>query len=132
MILMFQDTVTIFNRKDNIWYPTVLCGVEAQEIAAQSTGKDGNIPNNQCNLHIPEERMVDYRKPKEWNGEGYTLRKDDFFIIGDYGEAPVNDDDYTGACPGYQDYMKNNHDSVYQVVSVSIFKTIKHIEVMGE
>lgn len=129
---MFQDTVTIFNQKDHIWYPTVLCGVEAQEIAAQSTGVDGSTPKNQCSLHIPEKLMIDYQKPKEWDGKGYTLSCGDFFAIGDYGGEPIDDNDYTGACLGYRDYMKNNHDSVYRITSVSVFKVIPHIEVTGE
>lgn len=129
---MFQDTVTIFNQKDHIWYPTVLYGVEAQEVVAQSAGADGSTPKNQCSLHIPQTLMDDYRKPKEWDGQGYTLKCGEFFVIGDYGGAPINDDDYTGASVGYLDYMKNNHDGVYRITSTSVFKTIKHIEVTGE
>ena len=126
---MFNDTVTIFNRMDNIWYATVLNGVESQEVAAQSNSKDGNVPENQCNLHIPEGLMKEYVKPMKWNGEGYTIRCGDFFVVGDYGKGNINDDDYT---VGFQDYMKNNSDSVYQIASVSLFNAIKHIEVVGK
>lgn len=126
---MFQDVVTIYNKKDNLWFATVLDGVEAQEVVAQSTNKDGNTPKNQCNLHIPEALLKEYKKPKEWDGNGYTIQLDDFFVIGDHGKGQINDDDYD---MGYQDYMKNHYDSVYQVVSASLFKTIRHIEVVGE
>jgi len=129
---MFQDTVTIFNQQDCIWYPTVLHGVEAQEVTAQNTGKDGSAPGNRCSLHIPEAVMKDYHRPKEWKGEGYTLRCGEFFVIGDHGGGPVDDNDYTGACLGYQDYMKNHLDGVYQITAVSVFKLIRHIEVEGE
>lgn len=129
---MFQDTVTIFNQKDHIWYPTVLCGVEAQEVAAQSAGADGSTPKNQCSLHIPKALMDGYKKPIEWEGQGYTLQCDDFFVIGDHGGEPIDDDDYTGACLGYLNHMKNHHESVYRITSISVFKTIKHIEVTGE
>ena len=127
--MMFNDTVTIFNRMDNIWYATVLNGVESQEVAAQSNSKDGNVTENQCNLHIPEGLMKEYVKPMQWNGEGYTIRCGDFFMIGEYDKDSINDDDYT---VGFQDHMKNNYDSVYQIASVSLFKAIKHIEVVGK
>lgn len=123
---MFNDTVTIFNLYDEIWYSTVLQGVEVQEICGRTESKDGSTPKNSCSLHIPEALMGDYHRPKEYDGEGYTLQEGDFFVLGDFSSEPVDENDYL---TGYATYMKDTYDGVYNINSVGIYKTIRHIEV---
>ena len=78
---MFNDTVTLFNLYNETWYPTVLQGVEVQEVIGRTESKDGSSPNNTCSLHIPESLIGNYRRPKEYTGEGYTLQEGDFFVM---------------------------------------------------
>ena len=125
-MLMFEDTVTIFNLYNEIWYPTVLQGVEVQEVTGQTESKDGSKPNNDCSLHIPENLMANYKKPKEYQGEGFTIREGDFFVVGDFSSEPIDENDYES---GYLTYMRNTYDSVYYINSVGLYKTIRHIEV---
>lgn len=123
---MFNDTVTIFNLYNETWYPTVLQGVEVQEVNGRTESKDGSTPNNNCSLHIPESLMQDYCRPKEYTGDGYTIREGDFFVIGDFSSEPVDENDYVS---GYVTYMKDTYDGVYNVNSIGIYKAIPHIEV---
>lgn len=125
-MLMFEDTVTIFNLYNEIWYPTILQGVEVQEVTGQTESKDGSKPANTCSLHIPENLMVNYKKPKEYQGEGFTIKEGDFFVVGDFSSGPIDENDYES---GYLTYMRNTYDSVYHINSVGFYKTIRHIEV---
>ncbi len=123
---MFNDTVTLFNLYNETWYPTVLQGVEVQEVIGRTESKDGSSPNNTCSLHIPESLIGNYRRPKEYTGEGYTLQEGDFFVIGDFSSELINENDYV---TGYATYMKDTYDGVYNINSIGIYKVIPHIEV---
>lgn len=123
---MFNDTVTLFNLYNETWYPTVLQGVEAQEVTGKTESKDGSKPADTCSLHIPEGLMSDYHRPKAYTGEGYTIREGDFFVIGDMGADPVDEEAYE---TGYLTYLKDKYDGVYNINSISVYKTIPHIEV---
>ena len=123
---MFNDTVTLFNLYNETWYPTVLQGVEAQEVTGKTESKDGSKPADTCSLHIPEKLMSGYHRPKAYTGEGYTVREGDFFVIGDFSSEPIDENGYED---GYMTHMKNTYDGVYNINSVGIYKTIPHIEV---
>ena len=40
---MFEDVVTVFNRKEGLWYPTLLKGVEVQAVRAAEELVSGGI-----------------------------------------------------------------------------------------
>ena len=150
---MFHDTVTIFNRKrpmgftGDVWYPTVLHGVELQTDRAAIVAKYGAESADRALLFIhyqtddEDKKLVggkEYLPPKAWQAEedpavavtftpGGTF---DFFIDGPWpDDTPINDGDYTG---GFFDHMKQTMDGVYAVTQASVFKVIPHVEVAGK
>lgn len=139
---MFTDTVTIFNYHEDkkqgiaMWYPTVLDGVELQIAKGINVSKSGNDNADSANLHIKinaDIRKV-YKKPMEYkaleNKQGYfTLKSNDFFMAGAYDNSPIDEADYPN---GFFEYMKANHDDVYNITTVDVFKAIPHFEVGGK
>ena len=149
---MFNDTVTIFNRwrstglLGEMWYPTVLHGVELQTDRAAIVAKYGDQCADRALLFVhyqtDEEgrKMVggkEYLPPRAWNAEGepdwaVTFAPGeafDFFVEGAWpDETPVLDSDYPR---GFFDHMNRTRDGVYAVTQASVFKVIPHIEVVG-
>lgn len=147
---MYRDTITIFNfyedKKNGIarWYPTVLNNVEVQISKGFNISKSGNENANTLYVSIPligsnNDLFADgvkYIKPKTFKAlsvksDAFTIAENDFIAVGDYGstfESYINDEVYP---EGLMQYMKSNHDDVYEVKTVDVFKTIRHIEVGG-
>lgn len=142
---MYNDTVTIFNRRGDMWYPTTLYNVDFNGDKASINAHYGYESSDAAKLHIryktTEEGIVAgdsfFLRPKVYDnlldpagyftlaaGEGFS-----FFVVGEYGNEAVSDDDYT---TGFYDYMNANHDDVYAVTSVAIYSVIPHIEVVGK
>lgn len=142
---MYNDTVTIFNRRGDMWYPTTLHGVDFNGDKASINAHYGYESSDAAKLHIrykmTEEGMVVddhiFLKPKEYadlfNPAGYfTLAAGEgfsFFTVGEFADGEISDDDYM---TGFYDYMNNNRDDVYAVTSVAVYSVIPHIEVVGK
>lgn len=147
---MYNDTITIFNfcedKKCEIagWYPTVLNNVEVQISKGYNISKSGNENANTLYVSIPlissnNDLFADgvkYIKPKAYKAlsvksDVFTIAENDFVAVGDYSgtfESYINDESYPG---GLMQHMKSNYDDVYEVKTVDVFKTIRHIEVGG-
>ena len=147
---MFNDTVTIFNRRKDpagdMWYPTVLRGVELQTDRAAIVAKYGAQSADRALLfiHFREDENGQkiagkkaYLPPKAWQaredpsgtftftpGEAF-----DFFLDGAWlNEEPVADNAHA---KGLYNYLNQTRDGVYAVNQVSVFKVIPHVEVTG-
>lgn len=145
---MYQDTVTLFNRRHSrdgdTWYPTVLTGVDLNADRATIAARYGSESKDKAVLHVkydwqdgPVVQGKSYLTPKLWAAaeapaESITFAPGelfDFFIEGEWpDEEPVADNDYTG---GFYDHLNRTADGVYAVTSASRFSVIPHFEITG-
>ena len=150
---MYNDTITLFNRKEGIdgdtWYPSVLRNVHVNVDKAAIMAKYGAESSDGAVLHIrydqvAENKMVGEKRwlpPKEWENqlenEGTitftTGTRFDFFWLGDWGnEDPVYDSDYLSSTDFYT-YMNRTHDYVFAISSVGgPYSLIPHFEILGK
>ena len=139
---MFDETITLFNRRGDEWYPTVIEGVQLNTDRGSITARYGRECEDRAVLLAPyaDDDVVagkTYLEPKKWRrldepgafitfagGEDF-----DFFLAGAWeGAGPVDDADFPR---GFYDHMNRARDGVYAVTSVSKFNTIPHLEVTG-
>lgn len=148
---MFSSTVTVFNRYKSrlgdMWYPTVISGVNVNidkaAIVAKygSESKDNAILNIHYNFRDGAKIICEkpYLPPKEWENQTNDLlpktitftsgEEFDFFILGDYViDEPISDNDYLS---GFYDYMNRNQDFVFAITAVAEYSAIPHFEIMG-
>lgn len=150
---MYQDTITLFNRKEgsegDIWYPSVLHNVQLNFDRAAIPGKYGAEASDGAVLHIRYKSdggkiMVGDKQwcpPKEWeqlsdHSQAITFKPGnqfDFFWLGDWGsEDPVKDSDYIADTDFYT-YMNRKYDYVFAVFSVGgPYSVIPHFEITGK
>lgn len=139
---MYTDIVTIFNhfedkkKEIDMWYPTVLYGVELQVTKGINISKTGNDNADSASLHIKinEDIHNAYKKPNSYKTledkrEYFTLKPGDFFMEGEYSSNPIDEADYPN---GFFEHMKSAHDDVYNITTVDTFKVIPHFEIGGE
>ena len=138
---MFHDTITVFNRRGDVWYPTVLEGVRLMTDRAGIAARYGAQANDRAVALIPLREGTAggkaYVPAKVWAelpdpaqavtfaaGEAF-----DFLLDGPWPDgSPVCDGDYP---KGFYDHMNRARDGVYAVTSVSKFDVIPHLEVTG-
>ncbi len=148
---MFADTVTVFNkyqsRLGDMWYPTVIHGVNLQIDKAAIMAKFGAESKDNAILNIRYARIdgvksingKPYLTPKEWERQTndklaesitFTSGTDfDFFMVGEYESTePIADDDYID---GFFNHMNDLHDYVFAITSVAEYSVIPHFEIMG-
>ena len=124
---MFSDVITVFNhyksRSGDMWYPTVIRGVNLNIDKAAITAKyvSESKDNAMLNIHYQLEKgqiMVDgkpYFPPKEWERQTndklpesitFTSGTDfDFFMLGEYPTTePIKDDDFDD---GFYNYVND-------------------------
>lgn len=150
---MYNDTVTLFNRKEgdegDTWFPTVLRNVHLNMDKAAILAKYGPNAADAAVLNIRytkdgEKKMVAHKRwlpPKEWekqldHGQAVTFTpgdRFDFFWVGDWGsDQPVKDADYFSDTDFYT-YMNRTHDYVFAVSSVGgPYSAIPHFEILGK
>lgn len=148
---MYQDTITVFNRMPSrlgdMWYPTILRGVNLNEDRAVIVNNYGESAADNAVLNVRytlngSEKMIggkNYIQPKEYrnmvNDElaGYITfasgQDFDFFIVGAHDTGTVNDNDYIN---GFYDYVRNKYDKVYSITSVADFSVIPHLQITGK
>lgn len=151
---MYNDTVTLFNRKagrtGDIWYPTVLCNVQLIVDKSAILAKYGAEAQDRATLHVRYDFHDGGKKmvgQKQWlpNREWIALDDPshavtfsdgvafDFFWWGDWGnETPVKDADYLSTGDFYS-YMKQKYDYVFSISSVGgPYRAIPHFEIIGK
>lgn len=150
---MYNDTITLFNRKESrsgdTWYPTVIHGVHLNMDKSAILAKYGPEAQDSASLHIRyiqdgEKKTVGNKQwlpPKRWanlldHAKAITFAdgaRFDFFWVGDWGnEDPVEDVDYASDTDFYT-YMNKTHDYVFAISSVGgPYSVIPHFEIMGK
>lgn len=149
---MYNDTITIFNRKidDNgdYWFPTVLHNVHLNTDRAAILARYGESTQDTATLNV-RYRLVDgvamigdktWLPPKEWEklddvSQHITFKSGDtfdFFIKGEWpGVNPISNDEYMDL-NGFYNYMNKEYDFVFAVSSVGgPYSVIPHFEIMG-
>ncbi len=150
---MYTDVITLFNRhksnEGDIWYPSVLHGVNFVVDKAYIASKYGAQSQDNAVLNVPYRlcegcQMIEEKKwypPKEWKNQEVDLLSNsltfqggtdfDFFIAGEYDNIePIADKDYR---EGFFSEMKNQHDYVFAITSVGgPYSVIPHFEIMGK
>lgn len=148
---MYQETITLFNhyksRLGDMWYPTVLRGVNINVDKAAIVAKYGAESKDNAVLNVrfytvkgkPFVDGKEYLPPKEWENQTndklaetitFASGKDfDFFMLGEYESTePIADDDYRD---GFYNHINNNFDYVFSITSVAKYNVIPHFEIMG-
>ncbi len=143
---MYDDTVTLFNRRENqgeiLWYPTTLAGVYLSAGQAALEAGLGTMAGDRALLLVPCQGSgvlggKTYLEPAAWRrtdepggfltfsaGAGF-----DFFITGLWeGSEPVPDRDYPG---GLYQYLDRARDGVYAITAVARYQVIPHFEITG-
>ena len=149
---MYRDTITVFNhyqsKTADIWYPTVIHGVDLNVDRAAIIAKYGAESKDNAILHVKLHNVngtkyigkKPYLLPKEWSAQpndalpgtitftgGQTF---DFFIAGEWSDnTPIDDAEYTN---GFYDYLNKRHDNVFAVTSVAEYSLIPHLEIMAK
>ena len=141
---MFQDMVTVFNRKDGLWYPTVMKGVEAQAAEGAEPAARGGERNSAVTVLVPyvpgEPDTVAgkaYLSPKKWR-QGLEPEKHVTFAAGEQfdvlllgpweGTEPIRDDTWP---EGFFARLRRERDGVYAVTAVRRFRALPHFEIEG-
>ena len=140
---MYRDTITIFNRyhtpNGDVWYPTVLTGVDLNIDHAAIMAKYGENAQDNSKLHIRlDGNKVGgkiYVTPKEYQAllstTGYITFNPgadfDFYYEGSW-TTTVNDNDYLD---GFYNYMNKRYDHVFAITAVAKYSVIPHFEILG-
>lgn len=150
---MYDKTVTVFNFYESstaaTWFPHVLSGVDLSTDRGAILKKYGPDSTDSAQLHIiyqqknNENIIVDkngkelvYLPPKEWKRQVNDLLEDtitfsttDFFIVGEWEDIPVNEEDYLR---GFYQYINDYYDHCYRITSVGgPYTVIPHFEILG-
>lgn len=146
---MYTETVTIFNKlktaQGTTWYPTVLHNVDLIVDKGANVTKTGLESADTAKLHI-RYTLIDgnvtiagkpYKRPKEWAAqasasiaETITFASTDLFMLGEYQQTPINDNEYKD---GFDVYIKKSKDDVFVISNVGgPYKVIPHFEIGGE
>ena len=148
---MYNDTITIFNRKidDNgdYWYPTVLHNVHLNTDRAAILAKYGEGTQDAAAVNIryhfrEDAKMIGdktWLPPKEWEkqedvSEYITFKSGDtfdFILAGEWpGIHPIDNTEYMDL-NGFYNYMNKEYDFVFAVSSVGgPYSVIPHFEIL--
>ena len=132
---MFNDTVTVFNMCNGLWYPVVLHNVKLQAKSGMAQKNNGISSEDNAMLFVQTtgDKIGDktYLPPKEWllsdKDSTVTFTEGGFFVSGEYTDV-VSDDDYTD---GYYSHIRETHDDCYLITTVQKFTVIPHFEIGG-
>ena len=142
---MLQDVVTVFNRRDGLWYPTVLEGVHIQRRAAVEEDRLGTRRADEVLVLAPytvEEGRItvggkEYLPPRQWRraaapegavtftcGEAF-----DILLLGRWEEdGPAEDSRWP---EGFYGWLDRERDGVYALAAVKRFDALPHFELTG-
>ena len=142
---MFGDVVTVFNRREGLWYPTVIEGVQVQRTEGAGPADYGGRRADGVTVLIPYMQQEGaavvagktYLPPKCWRQadrpEAYitfdTGEQFGFFLVGTWeGQGPVRDQDWP---EGFFGRMDRERDGVYAIASAARFEALPHFEIEG-
>lgn len=146
---MYQNTITLFNRKagergqGDVWYPTVLHGVNLNVDRAAILEKYGAEAQDSAMLHVRFSRSngeilvggKPWMEPKAWDKTVDSLTFTggtafDFFWKGEWTGGIAQDADYGDE--DFYTYMNRTYDNVFAVSSVAMYSVIPHFEILGK
>ena len=141
---MYQRTVTLFNRRGDKWYPTILHDVDLSVDRSAIVQRFGTDSRDRAILHVrykPGYKIagktwlppIAWRKQNDPQTLTFTegTEEFDFFYGGEYGDGSVISDEDFGV-DGFYDYMNRNYDEVFAITSVSgAYTVIPHFEITG-
>lgn len=141
---MFNDTITLFNLHNGVWFPHLIYGADAAGMinGSSATALNGTTnadsgtiliqTNNDLIIHS-DKKPIPYVTPKAYaaleNGaDAITFQpQTDFIFIGAYESTePIIDDDYEA---GFYTEMNSKNDDVYLITSVKFYGLIPHFEI---
>ena len=149
---MYNDTITLFNRYANrsgdVWFPTVIHGVNLNIDRAAIVAKYGAQSADSVVLNVRYSFAGDNKivagkpwlPPKEWAelindelGAALTFKGGtvfDFFYVGEWPDSkPIADTEYNG---GFYTYVNQEYDNVFAITSVGLYTLIPHFEILGK
>lgn len=150
---MYEKTVTIFNFHETAsgtacWYPHVIPNVDLNIDRGAIIKKYGPNCTDNAELHIAYEsdqiyitdqsdRKLPWMPPKAWKNqeegkqaESITFGLNDFFMLGEWPEETINEDDYPN---GFYQYMNSQNDFVFKITMVGgPYVVIPHFEITGK
>ena len=144
---MYKRTITLFNRFNNSWYPTIINNVDFNADKAAIIGRYGAQSQDRATLHIRYSKSGDdieiarktWLPPKEYRAQesvNDTLtftdgnENFDFIYVGEWESEEVISDDAYGI-DGFYNYMNKHYDGVFSISSVSSpFVLIPHFEIV--
>lgn len=139
---MYRDTVTLFNRGEDVWYAHVLENVDLNADRAVLIGRYGENCEDRAVLHVKLDGRgrvggLPYLEPKAWESAqtpsgAVTFRSGndfDFFVVGAWDGGSVIDD--TAYTEGFYNYLNATADGVYAISSVARYSVIPHFEITG-
>lgn len=151
---MYQDTITLFNRKPgdrgqpDTWYPTIIRNVNLNIDRAAILAKYGaesqdnamlgicyTQENGEIRIPCVADTPKPWMPPKAWDRTEDSLTftggtNFDFFWKGEWTGGIVSDSDYGGE--GFYNYMNRTHDYVFAISAVAMYSVIPHFEIMGK
>lgn len=146
---MYQDTITLFNRKPgqrgqgDTWFPTVIKNANLNIDRAAILAKYGAESQDNAQLSVRYARkdgailVADkpWMAPKQWDGTEDSLTFSsgndfDFFWLGEWDGGIVMDSEYSDE--GFYNYMNRTKDYVFAVTSVAMYSIVPHFEIMGK
>ena len=141
---MFQDVVTVFNRREELWYPTVLRGVQVQAAEGAAPTALGGERTGAVTVLVPyvpgEPDTVagkTYLPPKKWRQTAEPEKcvtftageRFDALLLGPWeGAGPIRDDTWP---EGFFARLRRERDGVYAVAAVKRFRSLPHFEIEG-
>ena len=145
---MYQETITLFNRKDgdystgDVWYPTVIRNVNLNIDRMAILAKYGADSQDNAALNIKYRKQGNdifvagkpYMQPQAWDKteDSSTFAsgtKFDFFWLGEWTGGSAAESDYGDE--GFYGFMNRTNDNVFAVSSVAMYTVIPHFEIMG-
>ena len=141
---MFNDTITVFNLNNGMWYSHVIRNTDAVGIihGATNTAVNGTTKSDNAVILInstidkiiqTDKGLLPYTAPKSYatldSGDStITFQpQTDFIVLGEhFYNDPINDDEYE---TGFYDYINSMLDDVYLIVSAAFYSLIPHFEI---
>ncbi len=141
---MAGDTVTVYNRLGDSWYPTVLRQVHARlrrgaGPAAIGTGREDELTVLVPFVPGPEGPSVGgriYRPPKAWQAAADPERYVTFdpgpagtvLVLGEREDVPVGEKDWP---EGFYAHMDRSGDGAFALTAAARYEALPHFELTG-
>ena len=138
---MYDDTITLFNHRNGLWYPSVISGVDLKVTTSSSitTGGINNVGEVSIIVHTSKSKAIktkgglkQYVEPLAFkvvdDPEYYLTFKpeEDFILAEEYEGGIEDDDDYDS---GFYDELKSTRDGVYKIQAAAWYSLLPHFEI---